>query len=460
MSTDRALILRCGSYTTGPMAAPKTLSKGTPAPRPTGAPGHWPFDPSRLRFYYGWVIAVVAAIGMIASVPGQTAGVGVFTNSLTEATGLSRLELSIAYLVGTGSSGLLLPKAGRNLDRWGSRVAAAVAVAVLSMTMIGLSFVGQMSTTVGLVVMSIGFGFLRFSGQGVLTLASRTMLSQWFERRRGIVSAVSNSFVGFFFAATPALLLALINIDGFRTAWRILAVVTAVGVGLIVVTLFRNTPESCGLQIDGGVIDPDDALASAPIGSDRDTTRSQALRDPRFWVLSLPPVALSTTGTALSFHIVDFGSQLGLSEAEIVRIFVPIALVSVPVGLLGGWMVDRASPVAIAVVAAVAQLMMCLTIGHIDQTFFAVAAIAGWGLTQGCFSALTSAGLPRMFGRRHLGSIAGLQMSMLVVGSAIGPALFATVDSLTGSYGPALWICALIPLSALALLPAARRADN
>ncbi len=54
--------------------------------------------------------------------------------------------------------------------------------------------------------------------------------------------------MSFAFAASPALLLALIEIDGFRTAWRILAVVLVVVVGTVVVVLFRDSPETSGLH--------------------------------------------------------------------------------------------------------------------------------------------------------------------------------------------------------------------
>ena len=59
--------------------------------------------------------------------------------------------------------------------------------------------------------------------------------------------------MSFAFAASPALLLALIEVDGFRTAWRILAVVLVVVIGSIVVVLFRDSPETSGLKIDGGI---------------------------------------------------------------------------------------------------------------------------------------------------------------------------------------------------------------
>ena len=42
-------------------------------------------------------------------------------------------------------------------------------------------------------------------------------------------------------------------------------------------------------------------------------------------------------------------------------------------------------------------------------------------------------------------------MSLMVIGSAIGPAMFALVKATTGSYLPALWISAAVPAVGLVL---------
>ena len=438
--------------TDAPPSAP-----GAERPRRTG--DRWPFDPSKVPFYYGWVVVVVGSIGVLASVPGQTAGVSVFTDELTATTGLTRLQLSIAYLIGTGSSGFLLPRAGRALDRYGSRRVGLFAVGGLALTLVGLSMVGPMTTVLGLVAMSVGFGCLRFTGQGLLTLSSRTMVSQWFERRRGLVSSASNAVMSFAFAASPALLLALIDIDGFRTAWRILAVVLVVVIGAIVLVLFRDSPETSGLQIDGGLAAPvapgDVPLA---IGTDDDATRDEVVRDLRFWAVAIPVVAMASTSTALTFHILDYGAELGIADDRIVQIFLPIAFVSVPVTLIGGWLIDTISPLVIAATMSAVQVVMYLAITMLDRPVAAVIAIAAWGVAQGCYAPLTSAALPRLFGRRHLGAIAGLQMSAMVIGSAIGPALFALIDSVGGSYRPALVLSSALPAAGVAAaLLASRR---
>ena len=430
-----------------------------PTTRAGGAssPDRWPFDPSTLPFYYGWVVLVVGSVAVLASVPGQTTGVSVFTDDLTEATGLSRLELSIAYLIGTGSSGLLLGRGGRAIDRYGSRRVAVAAVVGLALSLAGLSMVGPMAVGVGMVVMSIGFGCLRFTGQGLLTLTSRTMISQWFERRRGVVTSSSNAVMSFAFASSPALLLALIEVDGFRTAWRILAAALLVVVGTLVVVFFRDSPETSGLVIDGGRANTPLDAAGPLIGGDDDRTRAEAVVDVRFWAVTVPVVAMASTSTALTFHILDFGAELGIDDDRMVRIFVPIAFVSVPVALLGGWLVDKVAPVVLGAAMSAAQIVMYAALSMLDRPLAAPVAIAAWGIAQGFFAPLTSAALPRLFGRRHLGSIAGLQMSAMVVGSAIGPAFFALVESVANSYRPALWLSVVFPIAGLATAIAARR---
>lgn len=420
---------------------------------PSRSPGRWPFDPAKVGFYYGWVVLVVGTLGLVASVPGQTAGVSVFTDPLTDTTGLSRVQLSVAYLIGTGASGFLLPLSGRVLDRYGSRVVALAATLGLAATVTALSFVGPMSTPAGMTVMSVGFGCLRFTGQGLLTLSSRTMVAQWFDRRRGVVTAVSGVFMSFAFAASPAILLALVDLDGFRTAWRILGAFLVLVMGTVIVVLFRVSPEASGLVIDGGP-DPDGdihAPPSLPIGGDADATRADAVRDIRFWAMTVPVIALASTGTALTFHIIDFGTEVGVDEDSIVRIFVPIAFVTVPVTLIGGWLVDRISPLVVAIVMSIGQVVMYLAVPHLDSTVGAATAIAAWGVSQGCFGPLTSAGIPRVFGRRHLGAIAGLQMSGMVIGSAIGPALFAVLESVSGTYETALTVSLVMPIGGLLL---------
>jgi OFA family oxalate/formate antiporter-like MFS transporter len=81
----------------------------------------FPFDPAKFPVFYGWVIVAASTIGIIASIPGQTMGVSVYTDTYIEILGLDRVQMTTAYLVGTGLSGFMVSAGGTLFDKLGAR---------------------------------------------------------------------------------------------------------------------------------------------------------------------------------------------------------------------------------------------------------------------------------------------------------------------------------------------------
>lgn len=73
-----------------------------------------------------------------------------------------------------------------------------------------------------------------------------------------------------------------------------------------------------------------------------------------------------------------------------------------------------------------------------------------FGITRGIVGGfeVISLGIiwPNYFGRKHLGSIKGLAMSMMVIGSAFGPLPFALAYDWFGGYTQILLVMAVFPL--------------
>lgn len=425
-----------------------------------------PFRPASLPFFYGWVILAVATLGVLASIPGQTMGVSVFTDPLLEATGLSRMAVSHAYLVGTVASGLALTAGGAWIDRFGARRVVLAACLALAGSLVFLSLVDRSARAlaaalggvapgpVAWTLLALGFAALRFSGQGMLTLASRIALARWFEARRGLVSALSGAFVSFGFAAAPLGLHLWIEAAGWRGAWQGMALAVGLGMGALGALLLRSDPEECGLRPDGAPA-PAPATPAAedaarereapPDPSARAWTRGEAIRTGAFWLVTLGIASHAMVGTGLTFHIVDLGAEGGLARSEAVAIFLPVAFVSTPFAFAAGAMIDR-YPVRFAMMAMMAcQIVMFAGMAHFGSLAARVVAIAGWGLSAGFYGPLTVAALPRLFGRVHLGAIQGAQMTTLVVASAFGPAALAGLHELLGAYRPGLYLLCALP---------------
>ncbi|MDZ7686290.1 MAG: MFS transporter [Gammaproteobacteria bacterium] len=233
----------------------------------------WPFDVRRLPFFYGWVVWVFSTLGFMFSVPGRTMGMAVFTDHFIEVLGLSRTQLSMAYLMGTIGSSLFLTRAGRLYDKVGGRLMIAGSSVALGLMVASSSFTDQLSlalggsTAVTFVAILLGYFGVRFFGQGVLTSSSRNVLLVWFVKRRGIVSGVRGVFVSLAFSLAPILLAWLIASFGWRGALWVMALTVGVGFPLLAIVFIRNNPRECGLLPDGEAGEPDDSQSPADAAS-------------------------------------------------------------------------------------------------------------------------------------------------------------------------------------------------
>lgn len=409
-----------------------------------------------MPFFYGWLIVAVATLGICFSIPGQTMGVSVFTDILMEELGLTRLQLSSAYCVGTMVSGFSLPWLGRVFDVLGARKMVVYSSLVTGLVLFYLSQMrrlldlgpmeGVARTGVALVLITLGFYLIRASAQGVLTMSCRNVMGKWFDFHRGTALALGGVGTSFAFSVAPNFLDALIEKYSWSGAWMVLGGVTIVVMGGLGWLLVRDNPEECGLVMDGDISGKQRKVAHADSITYKAFTRAEALRTWAFWAFNLTLSFFSIFSTAYTFNIVSIAAEAGLEKSTILSYFFPMAVVSVLVNLAFGWVSGRMRLKYLLFVMNVAAVVGVLGLLYVGTTVGMAMYILGNGVCGGAFMALGGIVWPRFFGRKHLGAISGVAMSSLVLASAAGPVLFALAFRVSGSYAPALWASLVIPL--------------
>jgi MFS family permease len=387
--------------------------------------------------FLGWRIAVLATITMVMTGPGQTIGVSVFVDPMIEALGLTRSELSTAYLIGTLLGAVALIPVGRWIDRVGQSRA---------MTLIGIAFGAAlllMSGVQGFATLVLGFVFIRWLGQGSLQLVSTLSITPWFERRRGLVFGVSATTAATLMAFTPIVLGTVIGIVEWRAAW----VFGAVAVWLIVVPIARfgivDRPSDVGQYPDGDLA-PHPEAEPPPVA--HSYTRREALRQPRFWVLAMVGATTSMLFTALTFHQISILGEQGLTVTEAAAMFIPQVLGLTLAGLLSGALSDKVP----------ARFLLASTMALLASSLALAALLApGWpivlyavvvGAAAGAQRPLVATLLPRWFGLGHIGSIQGVSALLMVAASATGPVALSLAAENLGGYAPAALLLMAIPI--------------
>ena len=425
-------------------------------------PPNKPFNPKYIPFFYGWLIAVVGTIGVIMSTPGQTIGVSAFTEHLLKAFDISRNQFSFAYMIGTVTSSLFLIKAGKLYDKHGVRIVAGVAAIGMGFALIGLSFSDILArkisfvphTYIAVIILMLGFFALRFCGQGVLTMTSRNMVAKWFVRKRGLVVGIMGIFISLSFSEAPEFLDFLIRKIGWRMTWISCAAVAGFLFSIIIFILYRDNPEECGLIPDGT---PADKNEKSIHDVKKQFSLDEARRSFPFWIFSVSLAMFALYITALTFHIASVFKTNGLPVGEAFSIFFPASVISIFIRVAGGYISDKIKIKYLLSVFLIGMMISILGLISLKTGMPRWLIISGNGIASGLFALILSIAWPTYFGRKHLGAVSGLNMTVIIFFSAVGPWIFSQSLSLFGSYKAAGILCLSVVLILLIL---SFKADN
>ena len=387
------------------------------------------------RGFYGWAMVAVAGFGIFASGPGQSHTFSVFLGPIGDELGLSQAEIAAAYGAASLAAGFLLPLVGRLIDRFGPRKGLIAISALLGLACL---FFGAAS---GLIWLVLGFGLLRFLGQGSMQLGSGNLVAQWFSAKRGIAMSMMMLGWGMTVALHPPLALWLIETVGWREAWMVLGLMTWVLMLPALFFLVIDKPEDIGLR-------PDNAPAAA---GEADThligaTLSEAVRHPSFYLIVAGQGGLAALQTALHYHQINVLTGQGISEGWAASAFTIVAatmMVSMP---LIGRIFDRFRTryVFAAALAAQSSALIGITFAESLPSMFAYAFV--FGINNAFTMTMGGYVWARYFGRKHLGQIQGTGQLVLLVAASIGPLPISFALDAWGDATEVIWALAAYPV--------------
>lgn len=377
-----------------------------------------------------WKILTLSFLAIALTGPGQTIGVSVFVDSIIADLGLSRSQVSGAYLVGTVIGAIALPSIGRAIDRYGAKN---------SMVAIGVAFalgIAVVSRSWSLATLAVGFTLIRMFGQGSLTLVTIVGVTKRIIEDRGAALGLLSSTGGALLGLVPLGLNLLIEWTDWRTAWLISGGLVLVAVPTIATYAFGGGPARANAP--AGAID---------VAADESVDRSAAVRTYRFWVLGAASAATAMFVTALNFHQISLLGEAGLTAAEAAAMFVPQVLGTAFAGYLFGWLSDRwPAQVLIAISMTLLATAMALTSVLQPGPVIVLYSLV-LGTTGGSLRSVGSAVPPRWFGIHHIGAIQGVLTFVGVLGSAAGPLYLSAGRDWAGDYRSIVVLSIVVPVA-------------
>ena len=274
---------------------------------------------------------------------------------------------------------------------------------------------------------------MRFSGQGVLTMASRNIIMIWFDRYRGKVNMFSSVALSFGFSSAPLWLYYLVESYSWKSAWQFL------GVGLlffsiIILQFYKNSPEAHGLLPDGAKQSSLEVDKSYFKKVAKQYTLKEAKGTRAFWMYALLLAFNSFFITGLTFHVISIFISEGFPKDAAVSIFLPFSIVAVTISSIFNYLSDFMPLKLYLYLMMVGGVMASLGLLFLSSSAGIILVIGGFGIMGGFFAVLNAIVWPRFYGRKHLGAITGRVMSFLILSSALAPSIFSFCFTTFGSY--------------------------
>ncbi len=400
----------------------------------------------RLPFFYGWVVlACVCCAGFARQGP-AVATLSIFIEPMTGEFGWSRTAMSAAVSIGGVLAALVSPVLGPIQDRYGARRMLCGAVLVTGVAAMALSL------TSSLLIFVLLFCVARMTFAGPFDLGIYGAVNSWFKRDRGVATSITTFVQMAGLMAMPLIAQLTIVANGWRAGWLAIGV-TILIIGFIPVwALVVRRPEDMGLTPDGPKSRLDEIGGDALIegaSSEPTFSRSEALRTPTFWLLSLYTLLVYPVQAGASLHQAPHLIERGLEPTIAATVIGVFSLASAVSGLIFGFAVRRVGIHTALAVAAVALGLSTVTMIWVTMTWQAYLAAVFFGIGIGGVLTVLPIAWADYFGRRSFGSIRGVALSIQVLAQAAGPLGSGILRDQTGDYVLPLWTFTGLSLAAV-----------
>ncbi len=386
------------------------------------------------RFFYGWLI-LPACFLITMVVSGTSLAFGVFIPPLVKDMGWSHSALSLSYSISAIVTGL-------GVLGVGSLVHAHSLRKLLFLGGLLHGFGVYMTSTVASIeAFYFWYGGVAALGRSVFSFAVITLLTRWFESRRGMVIGITKAGNGVGpFLFSPIVTWIILRWD-WQTAFIILSVTMTIGI-LLSCLLIRNYPHEMGLEPYGAKPKPEPL--SVPVGSQAKTIAEPVntvgslwgtvLRRQGFWSLSGINFFCCVCHSIPLVHIVGFAQTAGLSVFASAWVLAIMSLSSVIGRIFWGMFADRhGSQFTLMLTLFVQGTLVLWLVNAQDPVIFFLYAVF-WGFGYGGVG--TQYGMvardvygPRLFGPGYAG-----QSCFSMVGMAMGGFIGGYLFDLSHSY--------------------------
>lgn len=352
---------------------------------------------------------------------------GVFVQPVAEGLSAAMAVMGLAPVMWQCVNGLLNPVLGRILGPVPIRTVMVVGAALLAA---GLVLLSRAET-----LLEAGFiygGVISIGSVMVGTLPALTLVSNWYEERRGRALGIVSAGTTASGLLLPPLAAWLIGLYGWRQAFLVLGVGAAAISIPFLLAFVVDRPEQVGEAPDGraAVANSSQDIATPPVDM------REIVADPNFWWIGLTFGLLFAAGLVPVLFTVPYAMQIGLTLQDGAWVMSARAAAAVVGRIAITGLSDRIGRRAVLWGVIAAQIVLWnVLVGSRSTAMFVFASVA-IGFTGAAF-ALQAALVGAAFGRKSFSRAMGLLYTVELPFQLLAAPVAGYLYDSTGDYAAA-----------------------
>ena len=345
---------------------------------------------------------------------GQSFFLGLFNAPIRNELGITHGQFGNIYATATIFSSLLLIWVGKKIDDYQIIYYSFFIILLLFLSSLFFSFINS------IYFLAAGIFLMRFSGQGLMSHASTTTISRFFEKSRG--KALSTIWFGLSSAEfiLPVLITYLFVIYSWRSVWQGIAILIILFLPFIVLNTIKH------IKLDSREKDQS-YIKKIKIKSWR---RRDVIKDYRFYIVSLNMLAMPWIATGVFVYQSYISESKMWSIYTIPKAFMVYSIASIITLFFSGFLVDKFTSRKLIPLMNIPLLLATFVLFNYQHEISAFIFLGLIGISNGLANVLGSSTWAEIYGVKFIGSIKALTTAFMVFSTAFGTAIFGLlIDS-------------------------------
>ena len=256
---------------------------------------------------------------------------------------------------------------------------------------------------------------MRLSGQGLMSHASTTTISRFFERSRG--KALSSIWLGLSMAEfiLPVLITYFFLIYSWRSVWQGISLLIILFLPFVILSTIKS------INLDSREIDHNPKIKKIKIKSWR---RRDVIKDYRFYIISLNMLAMPWMATGIFVYQSFISDSKMWAAYTIPKAFMVYSVTSIVTLFLSGLLVDKFTGRKLILIMNIPLLLAMFVLFNFHHEIYAYIFLGLIGVSNGLANILGSSTWAEIYGVKYIGSIKALTTAFMVFSTAFGTAVF------------------------------------